>query len=101
MSMAGNTPEGTGHVGTLTPNQATALKQLWAALYEIQANGTVTLTHDPKLNAPPAPAVEAAPVAAGWGGGWFGSAAPAAPVEPVAEPPLTVTLEEVDLSAAD
>lgn len=103
--MAGNTPEGTGHVGTLTPNQATALKQLWAAIHDIQANGTVTLTHDPKLNAPPAPAVDPAPVAAsgGWGGGWFGSAAatPAAPVEPVAEPPLTITLEEVGLSAAD
>ncbi|KAG0274377.1 hypothetical protein BGZ95_009852 [Linnemannia exigua] len=104
MSLSGNTPEGTGHVGTLTPNQAKALKQLWAAILEIQANGTVTLTHDPKLNVPPTPAVDPAPVAAsvGWGGGWFGAAAtPAAPVEPVAEPPLTITLEEIGLSAAD
>ncbi|KAG0205899.1 hypothetical protein BGX33_007695 [Mortierella sp. NVP41] len=104
MSLSGTTPEGTGHVGTLTPDQAKALKQLWAAIYEIQANGTVTLIHDPKLNAPATPAVDpAAPVATGWGGGWFGSAAatPAAPVEPVAEPPMTVTLEELGLNAAD
>ncbi|KAF9933789.1 hypothetical protein FBU30_004387 [Linnemannia zychae] len=104
MSLTGNTPEGTGHVGTLTPNQTKALKQLWQAIYEIQTNGTVTLTHDPKLNEPPA-APAPAPVAAsvGWGGGWFSSApaTPAAPVEPVAEPPLTVTLEEIGLTAED
>ncbi|KAF9189505.1 hypothetical protein BGZ51_009484 [Haplosporangium sp. Z 767] len=95
MSIAGNTPEGTGHVGTLTPEQTQTLKNLWKAIYEIQEKGTVTITPDP-VKAP-----VAAPVAAstGWGGGWF-SSAPAVPAEPVVEPPMTITLEEIGLTSA-
>ncbi|KAF9333479.1 hypothetical protein BG006_003598 [Podila minutissima] len=98
MSLTGNSAPGTGHVGTLTPDQTAALKKLWAAIYEIQEKGSVTIVPEPvPVPGTPAPA----PVAAstGWGGGWFGSAAPAAPVEPVVEPPLTLTLEEIGLTA--
>ncbi|KAF9940950.1 hypothetical protein BGZ65_005600 [Modicella reniformis] len=92
MSLTGNTPAGTGHVGTMTPDQIKTLQKLWAALYEIQKQGTVTIVSEPP---PAAPAPE--PVAAsGWG--WFTSAAPTAPV---VEPPLTITLNEVGLTAAD
>lgn len=97
MSLTGNSATGTGHVGTLTPDQTAALKKLWAAIYEIQEKGTVTIVPEPApVPETPAPA----PVAAstGWGGGWFGSAAPAAPVEPVVEPPLTLNLEEIGLT---
>ncbi|KAG0356708.1 CRAL-TRIO domain-containing protein [Gamsiella multidivaricata] len=98
MSITENSPPGTGHVGTLTPDQLEALQKLWSAIYEIQEKGTVTIIPDP---APVAPAP--APVAAstGWGGGWFGAAAPAAPVEPVIEPPTTITLSELGLTAED
>ncbi|KAG0331919.1 hypothetical protein BG004_001456 [Podila humilis] len=106
MSMtAKNSPEGTGQVGTLNEEQIAALKKLWAAIYEIQEKGTVTVVAEPAPVAEitPEPVV---PVAAstGWGGGWFGSAAattPAAPVEPVVEPPVTLTLEELGLTGED
>ncbi|KAF9373564.1 hypothetical protein CPC16_001791, partial [Podila verticillata] len=79
MSLTGKSAAGTGHVGTLTPDQTAALKKLWAAIYEIQEKGTVTIVPEPVPET-----LAPAPVAAstGWGGGWFGSA-PAAPVEPV------------------
>ncbi|KAF9962865.1 hypothetical protein BGZ70_007832, partial [Mortierella alpina] len=96
MSLSGNSPAGTGHVGTLTSDQSRALKQLYSALFEIQEKGTVTIVSEP-IAAPAAPAAPA-PAASGWGGGWFGSAAPAVPAEPVIEAPVTVTLEEIGLS---
>lgn len=86
-----NTPAGTGHVGTLTPDQVKNLQKLWDALYEIQEKGTVTIVPEPVAAAP-----EPAAAASAWGG-WF----TAAPAEPVVEPPVTITLAEVGLTAAD
>ncbi|KAI1321480.1 hypothetical protein EDD11_005171 [Mortierella claussenii] len=98
MSLSENTPKGTGHVGTLTSDQAKTLKKFWAAIYEIQEKGTVVITPEPA----PVSAAPPAPVAAstGWGGGWFGSAA-AAPAEPIVESPVTITLSEIGLDAAE
>ncbi|KAF9282149.1 hypothetical protein BGZ68_006184 [Mortierella alpina] len=101
MSLSGNSPEGTGHVGTLTLDQSRALKQLYSALFEIQEKGAVTIVPEPVAIPVPAAATTPAPAASGWGGGWFGSATPAAPAEPVVEPPVTVTLEEIGLSAQE
>ncbi|KAG0056056.1 hypothetical protein BGZ83_006493 [Gryganskiella cystojenkinii] len=96
MSLTGKSSDGTGHAGTLTAKQSTTLKELWNAIYDIQEKGTVTIVPEPApIPETPAPA----PVASGWGGGWFGSSAPAAPTEPVIEPPLTLTLEEIGLTA--
>ncbi|GJJ67669.1 hypothetical protein EMPS_00015 [Entomortierella parvispora] len=95
MSLTGKSSDGTGHVGTLTAKQSATLKNLWSALYEIQEKGTVTIIPEPApVPETPAPA----PAASGWGGGWFGSSTPATPVEPVVEPPLTITLEEIGLT---
>ncbi|KAF9358254.1 hypothetical protein BGX34_008997 [Mortierella sp. NVP85] len=91
MALNDNTPAGTGHVGTLTPDQTKTLQKLWAALYEIQEKGTVTVV--PEVKATPEPA----PVASGWGSGWF----TAAPAAPVVEEPVTITLSELGLTAAD
>ncbi|KAF8923572.1 hypothetical protein EDD21DRAFT_419858 [Dissophora ornata] len=100
MSLSENSPPGTGHVGTLTPDQTKALKKLWAALFEIQQKGTITVVSEPiPVTAAAAPAVPVA--AAGWGSGWFGAATPAAPVEPVVEPPLVISLSEIGLTAED
>ncbi|KAF9428216.1 hypothetical protein BGZ94_003076 [Podila epigama] len=97
MSLSGNSPAGTGHVGNLTSEQAAALKKLWSAIFEIQEKGIVTVVPEPAPEpATPAPAPAAA---SGWGGGWFGSAAPAAPATPVVEPPVTISLEELGLTA--
>lgn len=93
--MNDNTPAGTGHVGTLTADQNKTLQKMWAALYEIQEKGTVTVVPEVK---PVAAAPEPAPAASGWGGGWF--SAPAAPAAPVVEPPVTITLSELGLTAA-
>ncbi|KAF9172805.1 hypothetical protein BGX21_001381 [Mortierella sp. AD011] len=90
--MSGNAPEGTGYVGILTPDQTKALKKFWAALEEVQEKGTVTVVPEP------AAAPEPAPVASGWGGGWFSAAAPAAPV---VEPPVTITLSEIGITAVE
>ncbi|KAF9206982.1 hypothetical protein BGZ49_001463 [Haplosporangium sp. Z 27] len=92
--MSGNAPEGTGYVGILTPDQTKALKKFWAALEEIQENGTVTVVPEP---AAPVETPAPAPAASGWGGGWF--SAPAAPAAPVVEPPVTVTLSEIGITA--
>ncbi|KAF9584101.1 hypothetical protein BGW38_007579 [Lunasporangiospora selenospora] len=97
MSLPENTPEVTGHVGSLTFEQTKNLKKLWAALIDIQEKGSVT----PEPAPAPAPAPETpAPAAGGWGG-WFGYAAPteAAPA-PVAEP-STLTLSEFGLTAEE
>ncbi|KAF9204741.1 hypothetical protein BGZ59_000892, partial [Podila verticillata] len=84
MSLTGKSAAGTGHVGTLTPDQTAALKKLWAAIYEIQEKGTVTIVPEPvpETLAPALRLVGAAD----------------APVEPVVEPPLTLTLEEIGLT---
>jgi len=97
MSLTGKSSDGTGHVGTLTAKQSATLKSLWSALYEIQEEGTITIV--PELALVPETPVAPTPVASGWGGGWFGSSTPAAPVEPVVEPPLTITLEEIGLTS--
>ncbi|KAF9972133.1 hypothetical protein BGZ73_004784 [Actinomortierella ambigua] len=110
MSLSGNAPAGTGHVGTLTKEQAMLLKRLWAALEEVLSKGTVTIEHDPVTIAaasgiPAATAPAAQPVAAstGWGGGWFSSATatttatPEEPAKPLVEEPLTITLEELKI----
>jgi hypothetical protein len=94
MTLNDNTPAGTGHIGTLTADQTKTLQKLWAALYEIQEKGTVTVV--PEVKAVPEP--EPAPAASGWGSGWFTAAAPAAPV---VEAPVTITLSELGLTAAD
>ncbi|KAG0246987.1 CRAL-TRIO domain-containing protein [Mortierella sp. GBAus27b] len=93
MSLNENTPAGTGHVGTLTPDQTKALRKLWEALYEIQEKSTVTIVAEP---APAAPAASEPAASSGWGG-WF----TAAPAAPVVEPPVTITLSELGLTAAD
>ncbi|KAF9435106.1 hypothetical protein BGZ76_006880 [Entomortierella beljakovae] len=90
--MSGNAPEGTGYVGTLTPDQTKSLKKLWVALDELIVKGTVTVVPEPVA----APEPEQPAAAAGWGG-WF-SAAPAAPV---VEPPVTVTLSEHNLGSEE
>lgn len=97
MTLTGKSSDGTGHVGTLTAKQSATLKNLWSAIYEIQEKGTVTIVPEvaPILETPVAPA----PVASGWGGGWFAAAAPAVPAEPVVEPPMTITLEEIGLTS--
>ncbi|KAF9919057.1 hypothetical protein BX616_002405 [Lobosporangium transversale] len=93
-----DTPTGTGHVGTLTPDQIKTLKKLWAALYELLETGTVTIVSEPAATPAPAPAPAAT---SGWGGGWFGASTPAAPAEPVVEPPKTITLAEIGLTAEE
>ncbi|KAG0207660.1 hypothetical protein BGX28_001178 [Mortierella sp. GBA30] len=98
MSITGNSPPGTGYVGCLTPDQSQALKKLWSALFEIQENGTVTIIPE---SVPAVPTPAPAPAASGWGSGWFGSATPAVPAQPVVEPPVTVTLEEIGLTAQE
>jgi hypothetical protein len=96
MSLSGKSSDGTGRVGTLTAQQSSTLKSLWSALYEIQERGTVTIVPEP---VPIQETAATAPVSSGWGGGWFGSSTPAAPAEPVVEPPLTITLEEIGLTS--
>ncbi|KAG0230389.1 hypothetical protein BGW41_002548 [Actinomortierella wolfii] len=114
MSISGNAPAGTGHVGSLTKEQATLLRRFWAALDEVLDKGTVTIEHDPVtiaaasgipavMNTPPQPVA----ASTGWGGGWFSSAStttttttPEVAPEPVIDPPTTVTLQELQVDGA-
>ncbi|KAG0308253.1 hypothetical protein BGZ98_008513 [Dissophora globulifera] len=98
MSLTQNSPPGTGHVGTLTPEQSAALKKLWAALIELQEKGVVTVVPEPT---PVALVPQPVAASTGWGGGWFGSSTPAAPAEPVVEAPVVLTLSELGLTAEE
>ncbi|KAF9109205.1 hypothetical protein BGX27_007866 [Mortierella sp. AM989] len=64
------TPPGTGHVGTLTPDQKVLLKQMWAEIYKIQDTGSIDVPSELAV-----PASDSASVASKGTvkKGWFGS----------------------------
>ncbi|KAF9996743.1 hypothetical protein BGZ80_007175, partial [Entomortierella chlamydospora] len=90
------TPPGTGHVESLTPDQKELLKQMWAEIFRIQDSGSLDLPAD--LLAPPndtASVKSKGTVKKGW----FGSSKSVPPAE---EPAQTtrVNLADIGLDVA-
>ncbi|KAF9179916.1 hypothetical protein BGZ49_005088, partial [Haplosporangium sp. Z 27] len=89
------TAPGTGHVGTLTPDQKELLKQMWAEIFRIQ-DGSSDVNESQSQSLSP-PADNASIKSKGTvKKGWFGSkSSPAAEAEPA--PVTRVNVAEIGL----
>ncbi|KAF9170547.1 hypothetical protein BGX21_008531 [Mortierella sp. AD011] len=89
------TPPGTGHVGSLTPDQKELLKQMWVEIFKIQDSGSLDLPTD--LLAPPSDTASVKSKGT-VKKGWFGSSKSV----PADEPAQTtrVNLADIGLDVA-
>ncbi|KAF9900044.1 hypothetical protein EC991_007960 [Linnemannia zychae] len=108
------TPPGTGHVGTMTPDQKELLKEMWAQIFSIADSGnvgalpttttTTTTTSDAASIAKEETASETASVKSKTAtvkksGGWFGTSKTASPAAAEETPASTkVSLADIGLS---
>ncbi|KAF9120480.1 hypothetical protein BGW39_011332 [Mortierella sp. 14UC] len=103
------TPPGTGHVGTMTPDQKELLKEMWAQIFSIADSGNVTAlpttaTSDAASIAKEEAGSETASVKSKTAitkksGGWFGTSKTAPPAAAEETPASTkVSLADIGLS---
>ncbi|KAG0064705.1 hypothetical protein BGZ89_008917 [Linnemannia elongata] len=97
------TPPGTGHVGTMTPDQKELLKEMWSQIFSIADSGTVNIPSDVLAATETASAgSETASVKSKTATkkGWFGTSKAAPPAAAAGEdtPSARVNLAEIGLS---
>ncbi|KAF9361025.1 hypothetical protein BGX26_006347 [Mortierella sp. AD094] len=89
------TPPGTGHVGTLTPDQKELLKQMWAEIFRIQDSGSLDVPNE--LLAPAANDAASVKSKGTAKKSWFGSSK-SAPAAEEPTPSTRVNLADIGLS---
>ena len=96
------TPPGTGHVGTMTPDQKELLKEMWSQIFSIADSGAITIPSDVLAATETASAgSETASVKSKTATkkGWFGTSKAAPPAAAGEDTPSTrVNLADIGLS---